>query len=79
MAINFSKNRSYTQIEYDLAFETIYRIARMYIVDKEVPLAISKELDISYTSVRKVIEAKKQHSLWLDAIAALGREGLIDD
>lgn len=60
-----------------IPYETIYRIARLSIVDKRTPLHICNELNVKYDDVLRIIEAKKQHNLWLDAIAALGREGLI--
>ena len=76
--MNFSKNRSYTDMNEDILYEKIYRIAKMYIVSKETPLEISKTLDINYSVVIRIIEAKKQNHMWLDAIASLGRKGLIE-
>jgi hypothetical protein len=75
----FSKNRSKIDDNIKLPYETIYRIAKMYIVEKLTPLAICKDLDLNYNSVKLVISARKQQSDWLDAIASLGREGLIDE
>jgi len=62
----------------DIPYETIYRIAKLSIVEKQTPLYICTELKIRYDDVVRIIQAKKQHNLWLDAIAALGREGMID-
>jgi hypothetical protein len=78
---SFSKNRNQGEVSSlnNLSYETIYRIARMRIVDENTPLDISIKLKIKYIYVQRIIDAKKQHNLWLDAIATLGREGLIHD
>ncbi len=78
MTTGYTKHRTYAQpIETGLPYETIYRIARMHIVDDKSIHFISMELNIQYGIVRKIVETRQQHNIWIDAIAALGREGLI--
>lgn len=63
----------------ELPYETVYQIAKMKIVDKMTPAAISRELGVPYALVLPITTARKQHDLWISAIGSLGRQGLIND
>ena len=76
---SYSKNYGHPRVPgQDLPYETIYRIALMSIVEKKQPREIARTLGVRYRPVMDVISARRQNSVWIDAIAALGREGLID-
>lgn len=55
------------------------RIARMALVDKIDPRAIAKTLLVKPRLVRDIIAAKSHHKLWVEAIAELGRSGLLGE
>lgn len=77
----FSKNRQYAQYvarKDDLPYETIYRIAKMRLIDNKQPAEIARKLKVPYGAVVKIIRTKKQHNQWVDAVANLVREGLIN-
>jgi len=78
--LTFTKNRSYGQRDHrsDIPYEVVRRIAEMRLVDKMTPADITRSLNVPYSVVIGIIEARKQNSDWVDAIADLGRKGLIE-
>lgn len=64
--------------KHDLPYETIHRIAHLLLVDKLPHTLVAKEIGISPSRVLAIREAKSQVDMWIDAIADLGRKGLIE-
>lgn len=70
-------NWSGSKTKNTLEFSTVLRIARMALIEKMTPRAIAKQLLIEPRLVHNIIQAKSHHGLWIDAIAELGRSGLL--
>ena len=76
------RSKTFSRVERlnagDVPYEKIYQIAVMYLVEKKTPMSIAQTLDLKYKDVTNIIEARRQTNMWIDAIADLGRKGLID-
>lgn len=80
MAKRISKNPRSIQLprKDDLTYEVVHNIAYKLLVEqKPIPL-VAHELGLAISRVTNIREAKRQTDYWIEAIADLGRKGLIE-
>jgi len=62
-----------------LPYEKIYQVAVMLLVDKKSIRETAKTVRLTVSQVNNIRRAQSHHSMWIEAIADLGRKGLIKD
>lgn len=80
MANRISKNPKAVQkpSKHDFPFEIVHQIAYKLLVELKSVETTARELNLPVLRVRNIREAKSQSWDWIDAIADLGRKGLIE-
>jgi hypothetical protein len=63
---------------HELTYEQVRIIAVMFIIEKKDVRSIAKSLLIKPKTVNDVVNARSHNDYWIDAIADLGRKGMID-
>lgn len=71
-------NPSTRTFKHELTYEQVHEIAEKYIVKKMGVREIAKSMFIRPKLVLDITLAKTHHDYWINAIADLGRKGLID-